>query len=262
MKTVDFDNSFSELIAAATDKTIKDRLVAETMFQVLKNLILFDSACINFCEVEKGYRLPQLKSYFYRQPDEMAENDLKTSHTDNFSPNLLAYTGNVIDDLSCLDSDEYLESPFYLQHCRYFGVENALAVAGRLPGHLHRYLVLYLFKSTPTKLFSKLDAKHLDRLFPVIFSCWQYRLGLICEETLLNRSLLLQELTNKPRLLKLIRLIVKNPLGTNKEYAREMGCSERTVEHQLRKLSDQLKINGYNKNKKIEIFRRFQFLES
>ncbi|MGR9053068.1 MAG: helix-turn-helix transcriptional regulator [Gammaproteobacteria bacterium] len=260
MNGIEFHDSITELIAAATYPNHNDRIFAETMFRVLKHFVDFDSACINLCEVEKGYRLPQLKSYFHRQPNEMATNYQKTSYTDNFSPHLLVCTGTAFEGLARLDPDEFAESPFYFKHCHQFNVENALAVAGGLPGHLHRYFVLYLFSSLPKKRFSIGEIEHMNQLFPILFSAWQYRLGLICRETMSNRIMLLQQFAHKPRLLELIRLIVQNPLAPSKEYAREMNCSERTVEHQLSALFDQMQINGYYKNKKIEIFRRFQFL--
>ncbi|MGR9053069.1 MAG: hypothetical protein ACU84J_10510, partial [Gammaproteobacteria bacterium] len=148
----------------------------------------------------------------------------------------------------------------WLTHCRYFDVENAMAVAARFPGHINKYLILYLYKSTVSN-FDDIDTLTLDKYFPTLFSMWLFRLGFICADTLSSRIGLLKLLHNQPRLFQLIRLIAQNPLATNKEYARKLGTSERTVEHQLASIYDQLKLFGYNKNKKIELFRRFQFLE-
>ena len=237
-----------------------DETLSQEIFRSLKFGINFDSAVMNFCLVEQDFRLPELKSFYYKQPQTMALNYQKTSQSDNYSPNLLLLNGKALDGLSCLDVDQYLESPFYLDHCRYFDVQNALGVAGRFPGHMRKYLVLYLFASDKGRLFSDQDVTLVDRVFPIIFLIWQCRYGLICHETLINRIQLLELFANKPRMLELIRLVVQNPFATAKEYARQMQCSERTVEHQFSALFDMLNISGYNKNKKIELYQRFQFL--
>lgn len=261
MNDTETQTRLEDLCAAATCPSISDQAFAETMFSTLKDLIPFDSATLNLCKVERGFRLPELKSHLFRQPDSMESNYQNTSHVDPFSPNLLRYLGKTFDALQYVDIDAYPHSPIYLHHCRYFDVENALAVAGRMPGHLRWYWMLYLFSANPRAFFPTQAIDVLDQWFPALFSMWQYRLGLICADTLANRIQLLLLFRRRPRLYQLVRLIVQNPLGTAKEYAQEMGCSERTVEHRLNQLYEQLEIAGYGKNKKIALYRRFRFLE-
>jgi hypothetical protein len=250
------------LLGAALHPPSDGAAFSQTMFHTLDENMSFDSASLNLCVVDNSqdYRLPELKCYFCRQPQAMATNCQKFCYNDTFSPYLLTHNFKALDGGDYVLLDEWHEYPHYQTHCRFFDVENALAISARFPGHLRHYFMLYFYQATPGLKFSTENREYIEQLFPSLFALWQYRLGFICDGTLKGRLQLLRLFKGNPKLFKLIQLIVRNPMASSKEYARELNISERTVEHQLEKIFVKLKIPGFNKNKKIELFRLFQFL--
>lgn len=251
------------LTAALAINNIKT--YCDHIFKELYKVIKMDSAGLNLCVIKDNMMLSELKSYLFKQPEKIVANYEKTSHMDIFTPFVIRLPRTVVHARDLTTEAEYYENDFFKMHCRYFDIHNSIAAGAKIPGHNHKYIVLYLYSCKEDRMFTDSDIRFLDGIFPVLLSTLLYKLGHICEERLVEQVTLINTFSASPEMMRLIKMIIAKPCATRKEYAKELGKSPSTLNTQFRMIFEKLEVreNDNNQdlwNKKFQIFEKFNFL--
>ena len=229
------------------------------MFSLLKPVLKFDKACLNFFNLENG-SLGELKSYLHNLPEQVIQNYEKTSHCDFFTPRVINKIGMGIATSNLIPYNEFIESKIYTQHCHLFEMEHTICLIGSIPFHTNQYIALYLFNSDSKIFFTAEETDLINALASTIISNWLYQMDLFDEQYMKSCSLLLNKFDNAPKQLKLLKLVVNYPTLTTKEYATMLGIGKKTVDKELAEIFNKFEITGYGKNKQVKLLQMFPFL--
>ncbi len=254
-----------ELLNAA--RSIKKlKALCDYVFSRLYEFIQMDSASLNLCVIEDNMMLSELQCYFYKQPEKMASSYEKSTQVDFFTPIVIGLPRTVFHARGLISEGQYYETDLFKMHCCHFDVHNGIAVGAKIPGHKHKFIILYLYAGEAKRMFTQNEMRFLDGIFPVFFSTLIYRLGFICEETLIEQVSLLNKFSSSPELMKVIKKVIEKPQARRWEYAQELGKSTSTLNMQFQTIFEKLGLrneenNQNNWNMKMQIIENFSFLK-
>jgi hypothetical protein len=248
-------------------KTIKLNVFCDYAFNKINEYLKIDSASVNLCVIKENMELTELKCYFFKQPQKMESSYYRMSNKDFFTPALISDGFTAKHAMDLISRDSFQETDLYLNHCRHYYVQNAIATASKFPGHKNKFIIVYLYSHEPSRLFLPEEISFLESIFPALITIIRYQLNLVCNETLKDEIESIRPICAYPEQMKLVRCIVNHPTYTRKEIAKYLAKSPSTVDTQLQSIFEKLgirkgeEINQDKWNVKCELIEKLSFLK-
>jgi len=157
-------------------------------------------------------------------------------HLDDLSPLVYANPGRALNYTHVYQSDRLENHPFFVKHCRKFGIHHAISVGFFYPGHESTFLSFdYLGDEANVNWVPFNHVKIELASFPFALA-WLYRFGIFDQTRLKKMFFLLSGLTES-RLLNL-RKYINSPLQNFDQQANDLGIKASTLKDDLAMIRD------------------------
>jgi hypothetical protein len=171
-------------------------------------------------------------------PAQIIDNYWTVVDFDVMAPVVYKNPGRIIGNDDIMPMQAWRSHPFFLRHCRQFGIHAALMINLRLPGRELTHITLEYLADEDNKTFKVLDRMHLENLTIPFAVSWFFRFGAIDLPILKRMFELLKDLTSTE--LVFLRKYVTCPHLDLAEQARDLGISYVSYKQSLYQMRDEL----------------------
>ena len=168
--------------------------------------------------------------------ERLAEGYGEVAHFDDVSPLSYLNSGRLINAAELRPYKEWLSHPFYLQHCKFFGIANSMTISFQHPELHASFLAFeYLSREGPGET-QHVNHQELELASFPFAMAWFFRKGLMDDKALERRFQAMQGLTEAQ--LVHLRKYVKCPTQSFKHQAADLGISETWLKESLYNVRD------------------------
>ena len=214
-------------------------------FSAFQNRIfedIFPDFTYEFCttsqtKLSEKKEILNLSTVNWNLPDTVMASYMENAHLDTLSPLVYANPGRALNYTHIWRAERLEEYAFFVEHCRKFGIHQAMSVGFLNPGHESTYLSFDYMGDEDNVEWVSFDHIKIELAsFPFALA-WLYRFGVFDELRLKKMFLLLSGLTES-RLLNL-RKYINAPLQSFEQQATELGITASTLKEDLATIRDQ-----------------------
>lgn len=238
------ESALEEILAAAVvspGDPAQNAAFAEYQAQWLCNAIpglRLDFFSASFVQTDIKGTATDIQCALWNLPDRIVENYWTVVDLDIMAPVVYNNPGRLIWNEDILPEQAWRSHPFFLKHCRQFGIHAALMINMRLPGRELTHITLEYLAGEDNRTFKILDRTQLENVTLPFAVSWFYRFGAIDLPVLKRMFELLKDLTSTE--LTFLRKYVSCPHLDLAAQAQDLGISYASYKQSLYQLRDEL----------------------
>lgn len=213
------------------------RFHAQTLMQHIPP-IRIDYFSSSFVETNAQGHPSDIRCALWNLPDTILANYEDVLEHDIMAPAVYGNPGRLIAHDDIIAEPDWQAHPFFLLHCRKYGIHCAWMINLRLPGKQLSHVTFEYLAGPDNKTFGATDRMMVELASLPFAYAWFFRFGAIDRPVLTTAFDLLADLTSTN--LTLLRKFVSSPHLDLASQARDLGLSPASYKQSLYQLRDEL----------------------
>lgn len=197
-----------------------------------------DCFSASFVQTDSRGTATDIQCALWNLPDRIIDNYWTVVDHDVMAPVVYSNPGCLIGNEDILAEQAWRSHPFFLRHCREFGIHAALMINMRLPGRELTHITLEYLAGEDNRTFRVLDRTQLENVTLPFAIAWFYRFGAVDLPVLKRMFDLLKDLTSTE--LTFLRKYVSCPHLDLAAQASDLGISYASYKQSLYQMRDEL----------------------